>query len=143
MQIELEGRTLEVPPEYVQKLAEDLWAMMEQMYKEKIGDGTKAGLMAVTRALLVKEELEVRMKHGKEAARAMRPPGNTDPNLWLARQFLPYLRESINGTKLVCQTTGDTITNLALSIPNFGDAGRQMDSSGNIWLRQDDGRKES
>ena len=143
MQIELEGRVLEVPPEYVQKLAEDLWALMEDMYETKIGDGTKVGLMAVTRALLVKEELDVRMKHGKEAARAMRPPPKTDPNLWLARQFLPYLRESINGTKLVCETAGDTVTHFALSVPNLGESGGQMDSSGGVGLRENNSLKVS
>ncbi len=143
MQIELEGRTLEVPPEYVQKLAEDFWGMLEKMYETGIGDGTKAGLMAVTRALLVKEELAVRMTHGKEAARAMRPPPKADPNLWLARQFLPHVRDMLNDTKLICETSGEIITNLALSIPDIGFSGRQVDTTGRVGMRENDSLKVS
>lgn len=140
MKIDINGQNFDVPEAFVHQLADVLWGMFEKMYEEKVDDAAKFGLMAVTRAMLVKEELMVRMMHGKEAARAMRPPPKADPNLWIARQYLPYLREVINGAtlSLSCETGDNTITALDFTITSVGGTGGQVDIAGQLRLREND-----
>lgn len=143
MHIEINGVSYEVPQAYVNQLASDLFGLAEQVYEEKLDDTIKVGLMAITRTLLVKEELSVRMKHGKEAARAMRPPPKADPNVWLARQCLPSIQEMLKNAVLTCQTESNTVTALGVSNTGNSAAGGQVDSTGDIGLREDNGVKVS
>lgn len=139
MKIEINGEAYDVPESYIQKIANDLWAIIEKMYAEKLDDTTKSGLMLITRAFLVREELSIREKHGKEAARAIRPPAKADPNLWLAKMLMPTVQRMLNDVSITCQTESSTITAFALSIPNPSAARGQMDSSRNERLRENNG----
>lgn len=136
MKIEIDGVAYDVPEAYVQKLASDLWAQLETMYEEKLDDGIKSLFMAGTRAFLVKEEMSVRMKHGKEAARALRPPPKSDPTLWLARMMLPTMQRMLQDVTVTCETAGSSVTALSLSVPRASEQGGQVDTTGNERLRQ-------
>ncbi len=139
MHIEINGVSYEVPQAYVNQLASDLFGLAEQAYEEKLDDTVKIGLMAITRTLLVKEELSIRMKHGKEAARAMRPPPKADPNVWLARQCLPSIQEMLKNAILSCKTESGSVTSLGVSNTGTSVAGGQMDIARDIGLRENDG----
>lgn len=138
MRVEINNQSFDVPEDFVNQLADAVWSLFERMYEEKVDDAAKFGLMAVTRAMLVKQELEVRMKFGKEAAQAMRPPPKSDPNLWVARQYLPFVREIIHGSTLACETTGESITALTFAIPRPGSTGGQVDTTRIERVRQND-----
>lgn len=143
MKLEINGATLDVPADYVGKLSEDLWQLIEQQYTSQIPDEMKIGLMIPVRALLYKEEMDVRRKYGKEAALAMRPPPKSDVNLWLFRQFLPYIREQLNGATIVCEVSAQTVTAFHIRLADQGISGQQVDTYGNERLRQDNGAQVS
>lgn len=136
MKIEINGETYTVPETYVQKLADDLWKQAEQMYENKLEDGVKVGLMTLTRAFLVREEMAIRQKHGKEAARALRPPPKSDPNLWLARMMLPAVQRILQDATISCETAGDTVAAFSVSVPNLSESRGQVDTAGNKRMRE-------
>lgn len=143
MQIELDGRIFEIPPAYVQQLAEECWAKFEDLYTCKIDDAVKAALMALSRGLLVKQELSARKLYGKEIARSLRPPPREDPTLWMARKLLPAIEMSLNHAIITCETNGDTVTNFHVKLPDTGQAGGQVDSPRGVGMWEDNGTQVS
>lgn len=145
MRLEINGQALEVPTDFVAQLSQELWAVIEALYEEKIPDTMKTGMMIPVRAMLVQEELQVRMKHGKEAARAMRPPPKEDVNLWLFRKFLPYVQEQISHAtiSISCEATSQTVTAFNVSIPRDSLTGEQVGIDRHVGMWQDNGVKVS
>ncbi len=138
MKLEINGASLDVPQDYVKKLSEDLWKLIEQLYEAQIPDVMKTGLMIPVRAMLVQEEMSVRMKYGKEAARLIRPPAKADVNLWLFRKFLPYVLEQLNGSTITCETSGETVTAFNIQLENHDSTGGQLGTHRDAGERQDD-----
>ncbi len=94
------------------KIIDLLWQSMESLYQDKIDDSAKIGLMTLTRAFCLKQEMSVLRKLGKEAARAFRPPKHDDPTLWMARKMRPALEEVMANVRIICKSSGAKITAL-------------------------------
>lgn len=145
MNLDINGEIYDVPAAYVDQLSDGLGDVAIQMYEAKLDDALKSGLMVLTRALLVKEELSVRAQYGKEAARAMRPPPKSDPNIWLFKRMLPTIRELLKYVNISIQSDSSTITAFNVSFPtDISDAitsgdtsGGQVDTDRNKWVWQD------
>lgn len=145
MRLEINGQVLEVPIDFVAQLSQELWGVIETLYEEKIPDTMKTGMMIPVRAMLVQEEMTVRMRQGKEAARAMRPPPKEDVNLWLFRKFLPYVQEQLNHANITisCEAATSTVTDFRVSIPRNGESGEQMGFNRDERVWQNNGVKVS
>lgn len=140
MQVEINGETFALPPAAEEKLLQDFWTMLAHLYETRLGDKEKAGLMMITRAMLLKAEIEARAKVGKEAALRFRPPRKADPNLFIAESFLPQAREALGHATIHIDTeaSGNRITALNLTLEGAGAGGRLLDSAGNAGVGQDD-----
>jgi len=141
MKLEINGTTYETPPGFEDQLIDKLWERLQRLYETNIDDFLKTGLMALTRAMLVREEISVRAKYGKEAALVLRPPKKADPTLFLASLYLPKIREDLcHVTAHITLEEGDrTCTDLRITTKNLDQARGQLDSDGSARVGQNDG----
>ncbi len=113
MKIIFDDKEYTLQAELEEKIIDLLWQSMESLYEEKIDDSAKIGLMTLTRAFCLKQEMSVLRKLGKEAARAFRPPKHDDPTLWMARKMRPALEEVMQNVRIICKASGAEITSLS------------------------------
>lgn len=141
MNVEINGATYEVPQAVADKLINDIVAVAIAKYnsldspmieKFKIG-----GQMLVRGALKFIEDV-ARKQYGKEVSLQFRPPPKCDPTVWALQTFLPTMKKELEHVTLSCQidVTTNTATAFSLSVPSKGSSRRQVDTTGDIGLRE-------
>lgn len=142
MKIDWNGWVYNIPREQEAKILEQVYGLGLQEY-EKLDPKWRLAGKAVAREVLRKMEDDVRKKHGKDAALAIRPPKKSDPVPFLADLLARLLLEGLSHVTLAIDATADTIEAFSLSIErgieNPGASGGPVALDGNIGERQNNG----
>jgi dihydroorotate dehydrogenase len=141
MNIDINGETYEVPPEYRDKLINQMWGLVMIEY-DKVPQGYKIPVMALTRKLLYDLEKDLAKKHGKETAvKVARPVKGADPTKHLLWVMSGAVREGMKDATICIDTekAAHSVTALNVSIPSTMPGGGQVAVNGNERERQNNG----
>jgi len=142
MNLEINGLSFPVPPEYQAKFIEQAYRVFLLAEYEKQDKKLRLGLKTLARGLLMKMEQGAKTREIKDL---MRPPKGTDATLHLAKILMGVINEGLNYATLSIEINESTacVASFSLSIPNQSAGGGQMANSRNDGLRQDDLRQKS
>ena len=136
MQLEINGKTYDVPESYQTKLFDDMLAEGLTEY-EKLSPEWRVLAKPISRGILLAIEKQLATKIGKEKAKEVRP-GNEDANKHLLKLLAKVLFEGMKRASIHvnCEEGTDQISSFSISISRQGEAGRQVDTDRNIRLRE-------
>jgi hypothetical protein len=140
MIIDIDGRSLLVPPSIEAKIVEQVYLMILGKYSS-FPKPLRLAAKAFSRQALLKLEEELN-KLGKDG-KAVRPPDGAEATMHYLAIMLSGIQEGLKDAIILCDTQEgtSTCTALSLSIENPGKNGGSISFSGDVGIGQNDSRQ--
>jgi hypothetical protein len=142
MIIDIDGRSILVPPSIEAKMVEQVYFMILGKYST-FPKPMRLAAKAWSRQALLKLEEELN-KLGKDG-KSIRPGDNDEATMHYLKIMLSGIQESLKDAIILCDTQEgtSTCTALSLSIQNPGKDGGQISFSGNERERENNSREDA
>lgn len=143
MKLTINGERSAIPPEQEQEMIRGILEELKADYYKKLPQHWRVAAKPFTRAMLLMLEKEAEKKGGIEAARAIRPPRNADPNIYLGEILAGILLKGLEYVNLRLDICEGTISAVKLDFESPRQAGGSLDSDRHVGLRENDGSQVS